>query len=48
MMAKPMKTLEVHYPLDSVDLFGGETYPPFEQTLPGPFSVAQRCPFGRA
>ena len=42
-----MKTLELHYPLDSRDLSGGERYPPFEQTLPGLFSVTQLCAFGK-
>jgi len=47
MMAKPMKTLKLYYPLDSGDLSRGGRYPPFEQILPGPFSVAQLCAFGR-
>ena len=46
-MAKPMKTLELYYPLDSGDLSGGGRYPPFQQILPGPFSVAQLCAYGR-
>ena len=47
MMAKPMKTLELHYPLDRGDLSGGERYTPFEQPVPGPFSDTQRRAFGK-